>query len=85
MEQIKVLACDTGGTVLDWHSGLTTAMTAWGATHGIERNWHALTNEHRRRSLRRMTNTVNPGFNIDDCNKALAHKRLVHVPIRAPT
>jgi 2-haloacid dehalogenase len=69
MERIKVLAFDTGGTVLDWHAGLTTAMTAWGATHGIERDWHALANEHRRRSLRRMTNTVNPGFNIDDVHR----------------
>ena len=66
MEQIKVLAFDTGGTVLDWHTGLTTAMTAWGAAHGIERDWHVLANEHRRRSLRRMTNTVDPAFNIDD-------------------
>ena len=66
MEHIKVLAFDTGGTVLDWHAGLTTAMAIWGAAHGIERDWHALANEHRRRSLRRMTNTVDPGFNIDD-------------------
>ena len=66
MEQIKVLAFDTGGTVLDWHAGLTAAMAASGAAHGIERDWHALANEYRRRSLRRMTGTVDPGFNIDD-------------------
>lgn len=65
MQQIKVLAFDTGGTVLDWHAGLRGAMAAWGAAHGVERDWHALANEHRRRSLRRMTNTVDPGFNID--------------------
>ena len=29
MENIKVVAFDTGGTVLDWHAGLTAAMTAW--------------------------------------------------------
>lgn len=69
MEQIKVLAFDTGGTVLDWHAGLTMAMTAWSATRGIERDWHALANEHRRRSLRRMTNTVDPGFTIDDVHR----------------
>ncbi len=45
MEQIKVLAFDTGGTVLDWHAGLTAAMAAWGASHGVERDWHALANE----------------------------------------
>jgi hypothetical protein len=30
MTQIKVLAFDTGGTVLDWHAGLSAAMAAWG-------------------------------------------------------
>jgi 2-haloacid dehalogenase len=54
MKDIKVLAFDTGGTVLDWYSGLTSAMTEWRAAHGIERDWHAMANEHRRRSLRRM-------------------------------
>jgi 2-haloacid dehalogenase len=69
MKDLKVLAFDTGGTVLDWHSGLTAAMAAWGAAQGVERDWHALANEHRRRSLRRMTNTVEPGFNIDDVHR----------------
>jgi 2-haloacid dehalogenase len=69
MKGVKVLAFDTGGTVLDWHSGLTAAMTAWGTAHGIERDWHALANEHRRRSLRRMTNTIDPAFNIDDIHR----------------
>ena len=69
MKQIKVLAFDTGGTVLDWHAGLTAAMAAWGTARGIEHDWHALANEHRRRSLRRMTGTVDPGFNIDDVHR----------------
>jgi 2-haloacid dehalogenase len=69
MKDIKVLAFDTGGTVLDWHSGLTAAMAAWGAAHGIARDWHELANEHRRRSLRRMTNTIDPAFNIDDVHR----------------
>jgi 2-haloacid dehalogenase len=71
MKQAKVLAFDAGGTVLDWHAGLTAAMVAWGVAHGIERDWHALANEHRRRSLRRMTGTVDPGFNIDDVHRDL--------------
>ena len=69
MKQIKVLAFDTGGTVLDWHGGLTAAMTAWGAARGLERDWRALANDHRRRSLRRMTGLVDPGFNIDDVHR----------------
>jgi 2-haloacid dehalogenase len=69
MKGIKVLAFDTGGTVLDWHSGLTGAMGHWGAAYGVERDWHAVANEHRRRSLRRMTGTVNPAFNIDPVHR----------------
>jgi 2-haloacid dehalogenase len=69
IDAIKVLAFDTGGTVLDWHRGLTTAMSAWGVANGVEQDWHALANEHRRRSLRRMTNTVEPAFNIDDVHR----------------
>jgi 2-haloacid dehalogenase len=65
MKDVKVLAFDTGGTVLDWHSGLTAAMAAWGTAHGVEHDWRALANEHRRRSLRQMTGTVDPGFTID--------------------
>jgi 2-haloacid dehalogenase len=53
MKDVKVLAFDTGGTVLDWHSGMTAAMVMWRATQGIRHDWHALANEHRRRSLRR--------------------------------
>jgi 2-haloacid dehalogenase len=69
MENVKVLAFDTGGTVLDWHTGLTTAVALWGTAQGIERDWHALANEYRRRSLRRMTNTTDPGFNIDKVHR----------------
>jgi hypothetical protein len=44
-------------------------MTECGAAHGIERDWHVLANEHRRHSLRRMTNTIDPVFNIDDFHR----------------
>jgi 2-haloacid dehalogenase len=69
MKDVRVLAFDTGGTVLDWHTGLTAAMAAWGTAHGLEHDWHALANEHRRRSLRRMTNMIDPTFNIDDVHR----------------
>ena len=74
MKDIKVIAFDTGGTVLDWHSGLTAALAEWGVTHGIARDWHALANEHRRRSLRRMTNTIDPAFNIDDVHRDVCNE-----------
>ena len=69
MQGIKVLAFDTGGTILDWHGGLATALTNVGARHGVERDWHAVANEYRRRSLRRMLGAVEPSFNIDDVHR----------------
>jgi len=77
MKQIKVLAFDTGGTVLDWHAGLTAAMAAWGTAHGIKRDWHALANEHRRRSLRRMTATVDPGERSQSVGTSLTRGRIL--------
>jgi 2-haloacid dehalogenase len=66
MNGIKVLAFDTGGTILDWHGGITAVLTECGVRCGIERDWHAFTNEYRRRSLRRMLGAVDPSINIDD-------------------
>ena len=66
---IKALAFDTGGTVLDWHSGIRAVLAETGTRHGIERDWTAITNAYRRRALRRMTNQKAPGFNIDDVHR----------------
>ena len=44
-------------------------MVALGTGRGIEHDWLAPANEHRRRSLRRMTNTIDPAFNIDDVHR----------------
>ncbi len=71
MQGIEALAFDTGGTVLDWHSGISAALAAVGAAHGLARDWPAITNEYRRRALRRMTNSVRPGFNIDDVHRGV--------------
>jgi 2-haloacid dehalogenase len=69
MQQIKVLAFDTGGTILDWHGGLAAMLGESGARRGVERDWHAFANEYRRRSLQRMLGAVEPSFNIDDVHR----------------
>ena len=56
MNHIKALTFDTGGTILDWHTGLRAALTSVGTRHGIERNWPELANEFRRRALKGMLN-----------------------------
>ena len=69
MQHIKALAFDTGGTVLDWHSGIAAALAETGRRHGVERDWARIANDYRQRSLQRMTGTVSPGFNIDDVHR----------------
>lgn len=51
LAHIKALTFDTGGTVLDWHSGFAEAFETVGAKYGFARNWKDLANELRRRSL----------------------------------
>ncbi len=53
---IRALTFDTGGTILDWHTGIRTAFTAAGGRHGLQRDWAALTNELRRRALKGIVN-----------------------------
>lgn len=66
---VKALCFDTGGTVLDWHSGIRAALSETGQRHGIQRDWAAITNTYRRRALAGMTNQKSPGFNIDDVHR----------------
>ncbi len=63
---IKALTFDTGGTILDWHRGISAALSEAGVRRGINADWAAMTNEYRRRSLKAMTFKVRPDFNIDD-------------------
>lgn len=53
---IQALTFDTGGTILDWHTGIRTALAAAGTRHGLKKDWAALTNQLRRRSLKRIVN-----------------------------
>jgi len=72
LRDIKALTFDTGGTILDWHTGIRDALAAAGARHGIEKDWPAITNEFRRRSLRRMLNHGEhepPTMNFDDVHR----------------
>jgi len=76
MHEIKVLAFDTGGTILDWHGGIAAALAECGARRGVERDWRSLANDYRRRSLRRMLGAVEPDFNIDDVHRDMLDELL---------
>jgi len=72
LDRIKALTFDTGGTILDWHTGVRSALAAAGARHGVSRDWSALTNEFRSRSLKRMLNhgELAPAtMNFDDVHR----------------
>ncbi len=68
---IKALTFDTGGTILDWHRGISAALAAAGARRGVVADWPAATNEYRRRALKAMTRQVRPDFNIDDVHRSV--------------
>lgn len=69
MDDIKALTFDTGGTVLDWHSGLSRALGQAGARRGIKADWGEVANEYRRRSLGTIVNQIGPRFNFDDVHR----------------
>jgi 2-haloacid dehalogenase len=74
VDGVKALTFDTGGTILDWHTGFSTALADVGARHGLERDWGAITNELRRRSLKRMLNLGEhepPRYNFDGAHRAV--------------
>ena len=69
MDGIKALTFDTGGTILDWHSGLKRALAAAGARHGLSIDWADITNEFRRRALGGIVNTIGHRYNFDDVHR----------------
>jgi len=56
MRDIKALTFDTGGTILDWHSGVSETLAQIGRQHNIDAQWSQIANEFRRRSLQGMVN-----------------------------
>ena len=47
LENIKALTFDTGGTILDWHHGISRAFATVGARRGLQADWPTITNEYR--------------------------------------
>lgn len=64
--QIRALAFDTGGTILDWHSGIRAAFERVAARRGLSADWASVTNDYRRRSLAGIVGAQQPAFNFDD-------------------
>ena len=74
LEGVKALTFDTGGTILDWHTGFSKALATAGAKYGLEKDWGSIANEIRRRSLGRMINLGEnspPQYNFDDAHRVV--------------
>jgi len=56
VNDIKALTFDTGGTILDWHTGVSETLKSLGVKHGIEADWPLIANAFRRQSLQGMVN-----------------------------
>ena len=73
LSDIRALTFDTGGTILDWHTGFSNAFAAAGKKHGIEKDWAAITNELRKRSLGAMINLGEhepPAYTFDGAHRS---------------
>ena len=77
LNNIKALTFDTGGTILDWHTGFRTRFEAAGAKHGITRDWVSITNELRKHALGAMLNLGRdepPAYTFDGAHRFTLEK-----------
>ncbi|MBW2005133.1 MAG: HAD-IA family hydrolase [Deltaproteobacteria bacterium] len=72
LKDIKALAFDVGGTVVDWHTGISRQLSDFGKERGIEADWVALTKAWRMQGLRKVINKTKaevPRGNIDGAHR----------------
>lgn len=82
---IKAVAFDTGGTVLDWHGGTVKAFVRAAKEQGLQADWHELANDWRRRTLKGIVGQVRPAFNMDDMHRLALDETLAHHGLQAIT
>ena len=88
MQTIKALTFDTGGTILDWHTGVSRALSVAGGRRGLERDWPMIANNYRARSLKAMVNTgadAPATFNIDDVHRRILDEMITKHDLSAFT
>ena len=72
MSDTEALTFDTGGTIFDWHAGISAKLAEIGRARGVKADWASITNAYRERSLRAMTagdDGYRPDFNMDDVHR----------------
>ena len=79
LKDIKALAFDVGGTVVDWHTGISRQLAAFGREKGVEGDWIALTKAWRLQGLGGVLNKARHevfGGNIDGAHRQALDKVL---------
>jgi 2-haloacid dehalogenase len=82
---IRAVAFDTGGTVLDWHGGIVRSLARQLEPDGLRADWHAVANDWRRRTLQGIVGQVKPDFNMDDVHRRTLDESLDHFGLQAAT
>jgi 2-haloacid dehalogenase len=82
---MKALAFDTGGTVLDWHGGLVAALEAVCKRRESNADCHAIANDWRRRSMKGIVGQLQPAFHMDDVHRRALDETLAHFGLEAFT
>jgi len=69
VSRVKALTFDTGGTILDWYTGIRGALEETGRRRGVTADWNGITREFRKRTLATIVNCIGPRFNFDDVHR----------------
>lgn len=68
---VRALTFDTGGTIVDWHSGISSALERVSTQRGYSEDWSAIACEWRSRSITPMLDAIAPRFNMDDVHRSV--------------
>ena len=78
LKEVKAFTFDTGGTILDWHSGFRKGFEFFKKKNNLSINCAEFANEFRRRSLKIVTNQdKNSLKNFDVAHKIVIEKMLL--------
>ena len=69
---LKVIAFDTFGTVVDWRGSIIRDLSRWAAARGLDLDWAALVDQWRGRyagQKERVRSGVVPWTNLDDLHR----------------
>ena len=78
LKDIKAFTFDTGGTVLDWHSGFKLGFEKLNKNYNLSLNCEELANEFRRKSLKIVTSqNENSLINFDEAHKIAVEEILL--------